>query len=83
MIRALASSTGKTFADTPDCWIIWRKMSNKIRTAVLASGLWEFEDAVRFRDAMAKTLNEAYTFADLLCFMCLHNSDCFDQNPQK
>ena len=53
-------------------------MSKKIRAAVLASGLWEFEDAVRFRDAMAKTLNGAYTFVDLMCFMCLQNRDCFD-----
>ena len=43
----------------------------KNRAVVLASGLWDFEDAVRLRDAMAQTLNEAYTFVDLLCFMCL------------
>ena len=83
VIRALVTSTGNTFADTPDCWSIWRQMSKHIRVVVLASGLWDFKDAVRFRDAMAKTLNEAYTFADLMCFMCLQNSDCFDHNPQK
>ena len=81
VIRALVTSTGNTFADTPDCWSIWRQMSKKIRVVVFASGLWDFKDAVRFRDAMAKTLNEAYTFADLMCFMCLQNSDCFDHNP--
>ena len=83
VIRALVTSIGKTFADTPDCWSIWRHMSKNIRVVVFASGLWDFEDAVRFRDAMAKTLNEAYTLADLLCFMCLQNSECFDHNPQK
>ncbi len=49
-------------------------MSQHVRAVVIASGLWEFEDAVRFRDAMAKTLNEAYTFADIMCFMCLQKS---------
>ena len=82
VIRALVTSTGNTCTDTPDCWSRWRQMSKKIRAAVLASGLWDFKDAVRFRDAMAKTLNEAYTFADLLCFMCLQNSECFDHNSQ-
>ena len=82
-IRALVTSTRNTFADTPDCWSIWCKMSKNHRSAMLASGLWDFEDAVRFRDAMAKTLNEAYTFADLMCFMCMHNRGCFDHKPQK
>ena len=82
MIRALVTSTGNTSADTPDCWSIWRQMSKKIRAAVLASGLWDFEDAVRFRDAMAKTLNETYTFADL-CFVRLQNKGCFDHKPKK
>ena len=50
-------------------------MSKKVRKNVIASGLWEFEDAVRFRDALAKTLNEDYTFGDLICFMCLQQSD--------
>ena len=69
VIRVWVTSTGNTFADTPYCWQIWRHMSKTIRAAVLASGLWDFEDAVRFRDAMVKTLNAAYTFADLMCFM--------------
>ena len=58
-------------------------MSKNIRAAVLASGLWYFEDAMRFRGAMAKSLNEAYTFADLMCFTRLQNKDCFDHTPQK
>ena len=82
VIRALVTSTGNTFADTPDCWSIWRQLSKTIRAAALASGLWDFKDAVRFRDAMAKTLNEAYTFADLMCFMCLQNAegDCSERS---
>ena len=83
MIRALVTSTGNTCADTPDCWSIWRQRSNKIRVVVLASGLWDFEDAMRFRDAMAKTLTEVYTFADLMCFMCLQNKNSFDHKPRK
>jgi len=70
-IRALAAATEKTLADTADCWSIWRNMSLHVRDAVKSIGLWEYEDAVLFRDAMAETLKEAYSFSDMICFICL------------
>ena len=58
-------------------------MSKQISVVVFAIDLWDFEDAMRFRCAMVKPLDEVYTFADLIFFMCLQNKDCFDHKPQK
>ena len=73
-IRALVVAAGNSFADTADCWSLWRQMSVHVRDAVKANGLWHYDDAVRFRDAMAATLKESYTFADIICFICLQKN---------
>jgi len=73
-IRALVVAAGHSFADTADCWSLWRQMSVHVRDAVKSNGLWHYDDAVRFRDAMAATLKESYTFVDIICFICLQKN---------
>ena len=58
-IRALVAATENPLADTAD-WSIWRSMSRHVRDAIKSSGLWDYEDAVKFRDAMVATLKKNY-----------------------
>ena len=39
-IRVLAVAAGNSFADTADCWSLWRHMSVHVRDDVKANGLW-------------------------------------------
>lgn len=71
LVRALVFATGGTFADTDDCWSIWRQSSSHVSSTVRSMGMWHFNDAILFRDAMSATLKEPYSFADMICFMCL------------
>ena len=71
LLRALVFATGRQFDDTADSWTIWRQSSLHVRGTVESMGLWHFNDAVLFRDAMSVTLKEPYTFSDMICFICL------------
>ena len=71
LLRALVFATGRQFADTDDSWSIWRQSSLHVCGSVRSMGLWHFNDAVLFRDAVSATLKEPYSFSDMICFICL------------
>ena len=71
LLRALVFATGRQFADTDDSWSIWRQLSLQVGASVQSMGLWHFNDAVLFRDAVSATLKEPYSFSDMICFICL------------
>ena len=71
LLRALVFATGRQFADTDDSWSIWRQSLLHVCGSVRSMGLWHFNDAVLFRDAVSATLKEPYSFSDMICLICL------------
>ena len=78
-------SSQTIFADTEEDWKKWRVMGGS-RQEIKALGIWDYMDARKLRDRVAKGERKRigvakarslglYSFADLRCFICLaHDS---------
>jgi hypothetical protein len=72
LCRVVMTTTRSVWADTASCWSIWRSMTNHVKTRLKGIGLWQFEDAIRVRNAMRiKAREPLYSFSDLIVFVCL------------
>ena len=71
LVRSLFIVSGARHADTPEDWYAWRTMSTHLRKVTEAKGLWEFQNAMLWRDSLRVRLRLLHdSLSDLTCFIC-------------
>lgn len=71
-VRAIHIVTGSKHADTIEDWYVWRAMSTHLKRVTKAKGLWEYSNAILWRDALRRHFRRPhYSLSDLTCFICL------------
>ena len=71
-LRAVCFALGIRIVDSAENWAVWRSMSPSVSRKCKRFGMWEYETAVQFRNAMRSALHiRTYDFGDLICYFCL------------
>jgi hypothetical protein len=64
------------FADTASDWQLLRRMSKRMKRAVIQWGLWEHADAIRVRDVLAEQRMGYTSLLDVSCMVELTVDQC-------
>ena len=74
LVRALSAVSNTPLVDDEVAWICWRDMSKHVASVCRETGIYSYQNAIRFRDALRHlTQQHDYNLNDLICFVCLQH----------
>ena len=69
-LRLIVCGLGCTWADSEDCWSIWRRMSAGMPAKCRQLHIYDYDQALLIRNMLRRRQHD-YSLADLICYACL------------